>query len=108
MQREFQASSLTILKYLILTLLTIQSSDGLAISFTLNYFLIVVPCNQVLCIQGFLTCRKHAERIILLVEMLQVINSKHFLVETELLSIILWNLIMIVGSLTHGGPTKNE
>jgi hypothetical protein len=28
---------------------------------------------QVLCIQGFLTCRKHAERIILLVEMLQVI-----------------------------------
>jgi len=27
---------------------------------------------QVLCIQGFLTCRKHAERIILLVEMLQV------------------------------------
>ncbi|KAK6152987.1 hypothetical protein DH2020_012626 [Rehmannia glutinosa] len=26
---------------------------------------------QVLCIQGFLTCRKHAERIILLVEMLQ-------------------------------------
>lgn len=29
---------------------------------------------QVLCIQGFLTCRKHAERIILLVEMLQVIK----------------------------------
>lgn len=29
---------------------------------------------QVLCIQGFLTCRKHAERIILLVEMLQVIS----------------------------------
>lgn len=29
-------------------------------------------CLQVLCIQGFLTCRKHAERIILLVEMLQV------------------------------------
>ncbi|XP_052196244.1 phosphatidylinositol 4-kinase beta 1 [Diospyros lotus] len=29
-----------------------------------NYF-------KVLCIQGFLTCRKHAERIILLVEMLQ-------------------------------------
>ncbi|KAJ8419691.1 hypothetical protein Cgig2_013403 [Carnegiea gigantea] len=27
---------------------------------------------KVLCIQGFLTCRKHAERIILLVEMLQV------------------------------------
>lgn len=27
---------------------------------------------QVLCIQGFLTCRKHAERIILLVEMMQV------------------------------------
>ncbi|CAJ2676854.1 unnamed protein product [Trifolium pratense] len=26
---------------------------------------------EVLCIQGFLTCRKHAERIILLVEMLQ-------------------------------------
>ncbi|MQM08520.1 hypothetical protein Taro_041375, partial [Colocasia esculenta] len=26
---------------------------------------------KVLCIQGFLTCRKHAERIILLVEMLQ-------------------------------------
>ncbi|KAL5703788.1 1-phosphatidylinositol 4-kinase [Ranunculus cassubicifolius] len=31
---------------------------------------------KVLCIQGFLTCRKHAERIILLVEMMQVvINS---------------------------------
>ncbi|KAJ9704074.1 hypothetical protein PVL29_005383 [Vitis rotundifolia] len=29
---------------------------------------------KVLCIQGFLTCRKHAERIILLVEMLQVTN----------------------------------
>ncbi|KAJ9564821.1 hypothetical protein OSB04_000787 [Centaurea solstitialis] len=28
-------------------------------------------CLQVLCIQGFLTCRKHADRIILLVEMLQ-------------------------------------
>nr|ACS49598.1 phosphatidylinositol kinase [Oryza alta] len=28
---------------------------------------------KVLCIQGFLTCRKHAERIILLVEMLQTI-----------------------------------
>ncbi|KAE9449835.1 hypothetical protein C3L33_18259, partial [Rhododendron williamsianum] len=27
---------------------------------------------KVLCIQGFLTCRKHAERIILLVEMLQL------------------------------------
>lgn len=31
-----------------------------------------LPTFQVLCIQGFLTCRKHAERIILLVEMLQV------------------------------------
>lgn len=31
-----------------------------------------ISCLQVLCIQGFLTCRKHAERIILLVEMLQV------------------------------------
>ncbi|XVF58768.1 hypothetical protein PTKIN_Ptkin07bG0092900 [Pterospermum kingtungense] len=30
---------------------------------------------KVLCIQGFLTCRKHAERIILLVEMLQVLMS---------------------------------
>ena len=30
------------------------------------------PVIQVLCIQGFLTCRKHAESIILLVEMLQV------------------------------------
>ena len=29
-------------------------------------------CMQVLCIQGFLTCRKHAERILLLVEMMQV------------------------------------
>uniref|UniRef100_A0A1D1Z1U7 1-phosphatidylinositol 4-kinase n=2 Tax=Anthurium amnicola TaxID=1678845 RepID=A0A1D1Z1U7_9ARAE len=28
-------------------------------------------CFKVLCIQGFLTCRKHAERIILLVEMFQ-------------------------------------
>ena len=26
---------------------------------------------QVLCIQGFLACRKHADRIILLVEMMQ-------------------------------------
>lgn len=34
-----------------------------------NYAALVV---QVLCIQGFLTCRKHAERIILLVEMMQV------------------------------------
>lgn len=34
---------------------------------------VLSPVIQVLCIQGFLTCRKHAERIILLVEMLQVI-----------------------------------
>ncbi len=27
--------------------------------------------RQVLCIQGFLACRKHADRIILLVEMMQ-------------------------------------
>ncbi|KAL5982658.1 hypothetical protein ACLOJK_016733 [Asimina triloba] len=31
---------------------------------------------EVLCIQGFLTCRKHAERIILLVEMLQTSLSQ--------------------------------
>jgi hypothetical protein len=35
--------------------------------------MLICPVIQVLCIQGFLTCRKHAERIILLVEMLQVI-----------------------------------
>ncbi|KAL8159126.1 hypothetical protein V2J09_000663 [Rumex salicifolius] len=34
---------------------------------------------KVLCIQGFLTCRKHAERIILLVEMLQVEKSITYL-----------------------------
>lgn len=43
----------------------------------------VIACNfhmclQVLCIQGFLTCRKHAERIILLVEMLQVMQRDSF------------------------------
>lgn len=30
-----------------------------------------MQCLQVLCIQGFLACRKHADRIILLVEMMQ-------------------------------------
>lgn len=38
-------------------------------------YLSSILCVQVLCIQGFLTCRKHAERIILLVEMLQVTQS---------------------------------
>lgn len=27
--------------------------------------------SQVLCIQGFLACRKHADRVLLLVEMMQ-------------------------------------
>jgi len=46
-----------------------------------NLYLLILkfPFLQVLCIQGFLTCRKHAERIILLVEMLQVFSlSKGF------------------------------
>eukprot|EP00268_Persea_americana_P033710 TRINITY_DN3333_c0_g2_i4.p1 TRINITY_DN3333_c0_g2~~TRINITY_DN3333_c0_g2_i4.p1 ORF type:complete len:1003 (+),score=194.93 TRINITY_DN3333_c0_g2_i4:504-3512(+) len=46
-------------------LLEVMDSDAEGIpSEFFNYF-------KVLCIQGFLTCRKHAERIILLVEMLQ-------------------------------------
>lgn len=41
---------------------------------------LVLFVSQVLCIQGFLTCRKHAERIILLVEMMQVgLNSSQFM-----------------------------
>ncbi|KAG7607215.1 Protein kinase-like domain superfamily [Arabidopsis thaliana x Arabidopsis arenosa] len=40
-----------------------SDADGVPSEF-FDYF-------KVLCIQGFLTCRKHAERIILLVEMLQ-------------------------------------
>ncbi|KAG0571619.1 hypothetical protein KC19_VG027900 [Ceratodon purpureus] len=46
-------------------LLEVMDSDaeGIASEF-FDYF-------KVLCIQGFLTCRKHAERIILLVEMMQ-------------------------------------
>jgi phosphatidylinositol kinase/protein kinase (PI-3 family) len=46
-------------------LLEVMDSDaeGTASEF-FDYF-------KVLCIQGFLTCRKHAERIILLVEMMQ-------------------------------------
>jgi phosphatidylinositol 4-kinase len=43
-----------------------SDADGVPSEF-FDYF-------KVLCIQGFLTCRKHAERIILLVEMLQVHN----------------------------------
>uniref|UniRef100_A0A7N2LWU8 PI3K/PI4K catalytic domain-containing protein n=1 Tax=Quercus lobata TaxID=97700 RepID=A0A7N2LWU8_QUELO len=39
---------------------------------------------KVLCIQGFLTCRKHAERIILLVEMLQFHHHSSCLVWTQL------------------------
>ncbi|KAL8134220.1 hypothetical protein AgCh_009320 [Apium graveolens] len=35
---------------------------------------------KVLCIQGFLTCRKHAERVILLVEMLQVYPAYNLIV----------------------------
>ncbi|KAL3584281.1 hypothetical protein D5086_015342 [Populus alba] len=47
-------------------LLEVMDSDAEGIpSEFFDYF-------KVLCIQGFLTCRKHAERIILLVEMLQV------------------------------------
>ena len=34
-------------------------------------FLTLKHIGQVLCIQGFLACRKHADRIILLVEMMQ-------------------------------------
>ena len=30
----------------------------------------ILLCLQVLCIQGFLACRKHADRILLLVEMM--------------------------------------
>ncbi|KAJ6682785.1 PHOSPHATIDYLINOSITOL KINASE [Salix koriyanagi] len=46
-------------------LLEVMDSDADGIPSELfDYF-------KVLCIQGFLTCRKHAERIILLVEMLQ-------------------------------------
>ncbi|WMV53790.1 hypothetical protein MTR67_047175 [Solanum verrucosum] len=46
-------------------LLEIMDSDAEGVpSEFFDYF-------KVLCIQGFLTCRKHAERIILLVEMLQ-------------------------------------
>lgn len=46
-------------------LLEVMDSDAEGIpSEFFDYF-------KVLCIQGFLTCRKHAERIILLVEMLQ-------------------------------------
>ncbi|GFY91277.1 phosphatidylinositol 4-OH kinase beta1 [Actinidia rufa] len=47
-------------------LLEVMDSDAEGIpSEFFDYF-------KVLCIQGFLTCRKHAERVILLVEMLQV------------------------------------
>ncbi|XP_057978244.1 phosphatidylinositol 4-kinase beta 2 isoform X3 [Malania oleifera] len=46
-------------------LLEVMDSDAEGVpSEFLDYF-------KVLCIQGFLTCRKHAERIVLLVEMLQ-------------------------------------
>ncbi|GAU42754.1 hypothetical protein TSUD_77910 [Trifolium subterraneum] len=50
-------------------LLEVMDSDaeGLPSEF-FDYF-------KVLCIQGFLTCRKHAERIILLVEMLQILRA---------------------------------
>ncbi|PNY06162.1 phosphatidylinositol 4-kinase beta 1-like protein, partial [Trifolium pratense] len=50
-------------------LLEVMDSDaeGLPSEF-FDYF-------KVLCIQGFLTCRKHAERIILLVEMLQILRT---------------------------------
>lgn len=47
-----------------------SSSDSFLWFFVKITFLLLP--SQVLCIQGFLTCRKHAERIILLVEMLQV------------------------------------
>ncbi|KAH9669048.1 phosphatidylinositol 4-kinase beta 1 [Citrus sinensis] len=52
-------------------LLEVMDSDaeGLPSEF-FDYF-------KVLCIQGFLTCRKHAERIILLVEMLQCRHLSH-------------------------------
>ena len=59
------------------------SSSFAALARTLGIYLeldlIFVLCIQVLCIQGFLTCRKHAERIILLVEMVQVKSSINFL-----------------------------
>ncbi|XP_027904750.1 phosphatidylinositol 4-kinase beta 1-like isoform X2 [Vigna unguiculata] len=48
-------------------LLEVMDSDAEGIpSEFFDYF-------KVLCIQGFLTCRKHAERVILLVEMLQAV-----------------------------------
>ena len=37
---------------------------------SLSVLLNSVSCLQVLCIQGFLACRKHADRIILLVDMM--------------------------------------
>ena len=71
MQRELPASSLTTSRYVVYL-----HCWGLS-----NLYLLILkfPFLQVLCIQGFLTCRKHAERIILLVEMLQVFSlSKGF------------------------------
>ncbi|KAJ6677832.1 hypothetical protein OIU85_008415 [Salix viminalis] len=54
-------------------LLEVMDSDAEGIpSEFFDYF-------KVLCIQGFLTCRKHAERIILLVEMLQTALGLHVL-----------------------------
>jgi len=49
-------------------------SNYAILAFQSSWMLLMVYARQmqVLCIQGFLTCRKHAERIILLVEMLQV------------------------------------
>lgn len=51
-------------------------------------YLASILCVQVLCIQGFLTCRKHAERIILLVEMLQVTLSEMFYFRSFIFSLI--------------------
>ncbi|CAJ1974702.1 unnamed protein product [Sphenostylis stenocarpa] len=52
-------------------LLEVMDSDAEGIpSEFFDYF-------KVLCIQGFLTCRKHAERVILLVEMLQSVGCAH-------------------------------
>lgn len=43
-----------------------------------------LPCLvQVLCIQGFLTCRKQSERILLLVEMMQVSYGEEFSVASS-------------------------
>jgi hypothetical protein len=66
MQRELLASSLTTSRYLSNKLSLCCGLSNLHL-FKLRFLFL-----QVLCIQGFLTCRKHAERIILLVEMLQV------------------------------------